>query len=119
VCEVTNGRFVEAKLEKPALGIGQLWRSLTGGYGSDPANQSPELVARNQPVELGCHTADVRLDRLPTLSGHPVQLDSCGSFGYEADKHMAHTAVSSNDLSGRSYLLRLETAIELRTAIRD
>lgn len=34
VCEVTNGRFVEAKLEKPALGIRQLWRSMTGGYGS-------------------------------------------------------------------------------------
>ena len=34
VCEVTNGRFVEAKLEKPALGIKQLWRSMTGGYGS-------------------------------------------------------------------------------------
>ena len=34
VCEVTNGRFAEAKLEKPALGIGQLRRSLTGGYGS-------------------------------------------------------------------------------------
>ena len=32
--EVTNGRFVEAKLEKPALSIGQLWRSPTGGFGS-------------------------------------------------------------------------------------
>ena len=30
VCEVTNGRFVEAKLEKSALSIGQLWRSPTG-----------------------------------------------------------------------------------------
>jgi hypothetical protein len=32
--EVTNGRFVEAKLEKPALSVGQLWRRPTGGYGS-------------------------------------------------------------------------------------
>jgi len=26
-------------------------------YGSGPASQPPELVARNLPVELGCHTA--------------------------------------------------------------
>jgi hypothetical protein len=45
VCEVTNGRFVEAKLEKPALGIGQLWRSLTGGYGSPAAGRAAELAA--------------------------------------------------------------------------
>jgi hypothetical protein len=32
--EVTNGRFVEAKHEEPALSIGQLWRSPTGGYES-------------------------------------------------------------------------------------
>jgi len=32
--EVRNRSFVEAKLEQPALDVGQLWRSLTGGYGS-------------------------------------------------------------------------------------
>ena len=32
--EVTNGRFVEAKVEKRAVSIGQLWRSLTGWYRS-------------------------------------------------------------------------------------
>ena len=47
VCEVTNCRFVEAKLEKPALGIGQLWRSLTGGYGSF-AGPGPPRVARRK-----------------------------------------------------------------------
>jgi len=31
---VTSGRFVEAKLENPAVGIGQLWRSLAGCNGS-------------------------------------------------------------------------------------
>ena len=36
--------------------------------GSGPANQSAELVARNLPVGLGCHTADVRLDRVSTHS---------------------------------------------------
>ena len=72
VCEVTNGRFVEAKLEKSALSIGQLWRSLTGGFGSGPASQSPELVARKLPVQLDCHRADVRIDRVPTLKRHPL-----------------------------------------------
>jgi hypothetical protein len=38
-------------------------------FGSGPANQSAELVARNLPVELGCHRADVRLDRVPTQEG--------------------------------------------------
>ena len=32
--EDTNGRFVEAKVEKRAVSIGQLWRSPTGWYGS-------------------------------------------------------------------------------------
>ena len=45
--EVTNGRFVEAKLEKPALSIGQLWRSPTGGYGS---SRVPG-VARDRPLK--------------------------------------------------------------------
>jgi len=36
------------------------------GLRSGPANQSPELVARKLPVKLGCHTADVRLCRVPT-----------------------------------------------------
>jgi hypothetical protein len=44
--EVTNGRFVEAKHEEPALSIGQLWRSPTGGYGrvrpTNPLNSLPE-----------------------------------------------------------------------------
>ena len=45
---------------------GTAWINPTGGSG--PANQSAELVARNLPVELGGHTADVCLDRVPTLS---------------------------------------------------
>jgi len=32
--EVTNGSFVDAKLEKPRLSVGQLWRNPTGGFGS-------------------------------------------------------------------------------------
>lgn len=40
-----------------------------GSNGSGPASQSPELVARNLPVDLGCHTADVRLGRVPTHTG--------------------------------------------------
>jgi hypothetical protein len=34
VPEVTNGRFVDAKHEKPGLRVGQLWRNPTGEYGS-------------------------------------------------------------------------------------
>jgi hypothetical protein len=41
-------------------------------YGSGPAIQPPELVARNLPVELGCHTADVRLDQVPTRTEHLI-----------------------------------------------
>jgi hypothetical protein len=42
--EVTNGRFVDAKVEKRALSIGQLWRSPTGGSGSGLASRFGELV---------------------------------------------------------------------------
>ena len=49
------------------LTAGQI-ETLIARIGSGPASQSPELVARNLPVELGCHAADVRLGRVPTLS---------------------------------------------------
>jgi hypothetical protein len=32
--KATNGSFVEANHEKPALSVGRLWRSATGGSGS-------------------------------------------------------------------------------------
>jgi hypothetical protein len=35
--EVTNGCFVDAQREKPRLGVGQLQRNPTGGFGSRPA----------------------------------------------------------------------------------
>jgi len=57
-------RNLEGPLSRDELG----WPYV--GSGSGPANQSPELVARNLPVELGCHTADVRLDRVPTRFRH-------------------------------------------------
>ena len=47
---------------------GDEFRTADVGSGSGPANQSAELVARDLPVELGCHTADVRLDRASTRS---------------------------------------------------
>jgi hypothetical protein len=34
--EVANGGFVDAKLEKPRLSVGQLWGIPTGGFGSEP-----------------------------------------------------------------------------------
>ena len=63
VCEVTSGGFVEAKQEKRWLAIGPLWSDLADRNGSGPANQSPELVARNLPVELYCQTTDLGLGR--------------------------------------------------------
>ena len=47
VTSVTNGRFVAAKLEKPALCIGQLWRSPKVGYGSGAGTRSLALVDSN------------------------------------------------------------------------
>ena len=47
---------------------GDVFSASVVGFGSGPANQSAELVARIPPVELGCHKVDVRLDRVPTPS---------------------------------------------------
>jgi len=46
-------------------------RTATGSFGSGPANQSPELVARNLPVESGCQTADLGPGRVPTQRRPP------------------------------------------------
>jgi len=59
-------------------------RAADVSLGSGPANQSAELVARNLPVELGCHRADVRLDRVPTpccrsRPAEPVVRDRCST----------------------------------------
>jgi len=82
--EVLGGAVSDAELTDSRVradgtklvGLMRVERQLRGGLfgylkdaiGSAPANQSPELVARNLPVELGFHTADVRLDRVPTQS---------------------------------------------------
>ena len=53
--KVTNGRFVAAKLEKPALCIGQLWRSPKVGYGSVPSVRTAGMqssVQRDSPVDI-------------------------------------------------------------------
>lgn len=42
--EITNGCFVEAKHEKPALSIGQLWRNPKGGSGSGLADGHPRIA---------------------------------------------------------------------------
>lgn len=68
VCEVTNDRFVEAKLEKPAPGIGQLWRSLAGGYGSTSAGRPRELTAGKLTAKLSPRIADIRGRQWTTLS---------------------------------------------------
>lgn len=65
VCD-PNGSFAEAKQENRWLAVRPLWSELAGRFGSVPAIQAPELVARSLPVELGCHKADVRLKRIPT-----------------------------------------------------
>lgn len=50
----------------------QPWsRKSSDSHGSDLADQSAELVARNLPVELDCHTTDVRRGQVPTHCTHP------------------------------------------------
>ena len=44
--EVTNGCFVDAQREKPRLGVGQLQRNPTGGFGSGGATQHRHQDAR-------------------------------------------------------------------------
>lgn len=41
--EVTNGCFVDAQREKPRLGVGQLQRNPTGGFGSACADHPTNL----------------------------------------------------------------------------
>lgn len=47
---------------------GHQLRAVNVAQGSGPASQPAELVARDRPVELRCHAADVRLDRALTRS---------------------------------------------------
>jgi len=49
--EVTNGFFVEANHEKPALSVGQLWRDPKGGSGSTPGPRRSDAAALNPPVQ--------------------------------------------------------------------
>jgi len=59
--------FMQLSIEWLVRGSQIRWFYVCSGSGT--ADQSAELVARNLPVELGCHTADVRLDRVPIQSG--------------------------------------------------
>lgn len=52
VCEITNGRFVEAKHEKRWLAVRLLRSKPAGRFGSGPAAQRRELDAREQSVRL-------------------------------------------------------------------
>jgi hypothetical protein len=72
VCEVTNGRFVEANLEKPALGIGQLRRSLTGGFGSFSDEEACDLTARKLTATLGGQVAANHGQKPSATSRHPI-----------------------------------------------
>lgn len=60
VCEVTNGRCVDAKREEPGLSIGQLWRNSSGGFGSGTADYRgrKESLANLHPVGHGRVTGD-------------------------------------------------------------
>ena len=58
--EATNGSFVEANCEKPALSIGQLWRNATGGSGSASDSRVSDLTAGKLTPKLSDQTADVR-----------------------------------------------------------
>ncbi len=66
--EVTNGRFVEAKPERGALSVGQLWRSPTGRYGSRAGSRTLSPVALNLPDATYRHTVDVRQQWAPASS---------------------------------------------------
>jgi len=50
--EATNGCFVEAKHEKPALSNGQLWRNPKVGSGSGHAGRIPRFIAEKPPLKL-------------------------------------------------------------------
>jgi hypothetical protein len=52
VCEITNGRFVEAKQEKRWLAVRLLRSNPAGGFGSGRASRSAELAASNLTSKL-------------------------------------------------------------------
>ena len=54
--EVTNGFFVEANHEKPALSVGQLWSDPKGGSGSGAGTRSAPLKVslRSKPPLARC-----------------------------------------------------------------
>jgi len=58
--EVTNACFVEAKHEKPALSIGQLWRTPKVGSGSASDSRVSDLTARKLTPKLSDRRADAR-----------------------------------------------------------
>jgi hypothetical protein len=60
VCEITNGRFVEAKQEESWLAVGPLWSNLAGRSGSASDIGSSNLSARKLTPKLSGRTADIR-----------------------------------------------------------
>lgn len=52
VCEITNGRFVEAKHEKRWLAVRLLRSKPAGRFGSRAAGRFANLAARNPSSEL-------------------------------------------------------------------
>jgi len=81
VCEITNGRFVEAKQEKSWLAVGPLWSNPAGGFGSAAGLHQLNLYAVDLPVELACHTAEdwVRHCRpIPVVRARPLSSKSKG-----------------------------------------
>lgn len=71
VCEITNGRFVEAKHEKRWLAVRLLRSKPAGRFGSASAGRVRELTAGKMTPKLCDRKADVRGRQYTTLCGHP------------------------------------------------
>lgn len=67
----TNGCFVDAKHEKPALSVGQLWRSAVDGYGSASDSSVSDLTVGKLTAELSDRTPAPRV-----VAGDPHQMES-------------------------------------------
>ena len=106
--KVTNGRFVAAKLEKPALCIGQLWRSPKVGYGSASDSQVSELAARQLTAMPGSQTAAAhgcrhparRSRSRPTAAGQDLLPDRSRSSGPTARSPRAKAGPGGNQRQG-------------------
>jgi hypothetical protein len=66
--EVTNGRFVDAKREKPRLSIGQVWGKPTGGFGLG-CGQLHELTASKPSSALMLRVSSHSLSMNPAIGG--------------------------------------------------